>query len=678
MHLLVIMHGEDKPNTAEKTDKVIWAEIPPERDNKDLHKKVMRHMIHGPCKGNPNYVCMEVGDDGQKRCGKEFPKAFEERTIVDGDNYPVYRRRSPEDGGLCRVKEVKNDKGELVLRVVDNSYVVPYNPYLLQKYDCHLNVENVNSIHAVKYLYKYVTKGQDRASFAALEEGPDGKLVVDEIQSYLDGRYISSSLALWRLYEFGLHEKFPPVSKLPVHLPGEQTVLFSNLEDMQRATVAQPDTKLTAYFDFMRNEGELAADIQYEEVHQFCVWESKQKCWRWRSKMRGPGFIDEKGRKVHMHLGRIPFFRPNREDQERFYLRMLLLERPASSFEALRTVGDETFDTFKEACVKLGLLNNDNELDGIMQEVGSFQMPRTVRKTFVALLLHMTPSDCPGLFERHLGILSDDVRRKAESEGLYADQPQLLEGYLRNKTLAILKDLLEVAGSTLGNFHLKEPEPEYVDPRPALLRREEILDPLVLAELRAEVAELEGKLTDEQRAVYDAVASNFADVEDEGPLPPELFSLNACGGSGKTFILNLLLKKVRSMGKIALAVAFSGIAATLLDNGCTVHSRFKAPLHLKEDSVCSITPRSILAKLINRASLLIVDEVRMNALFYLWGSSRRVHFTSGDHGQQVALRGGGPHPPRHLQDGRSLRWDRHRPRGRLAPDPPRGAGREQG
>ena len=46
----------------------------------------------------------------------------------------------------------------------------------------------------------------------------------------------------------------------------------------------------------------------------------------------------------------------------------------------------------------------------------------------------------------------------------------------------------------------------------------------------------------------------------------------------KPFLTNLLLAKMRLKGQIALAVASSGIAATLLTGGRTAHSAFKLPL----------------------------------------------------------------------------------------------------
>jgi len=58
----------------------------------------------------------------------------------------------------------------------------------------------------------------------------------------------------------------------------------------------------------------------------------------------------------------------------------------------------------------------------------------------------------------------------------------------------------------------------------------------------------------------------------------KILFLDAPGGIGKHFLINLLLAKVRYGGKIALAVASSGIAATLLVGARTAHYTFKLPL----------------------------------------------------------------------------------------------------
>lgn len=74
------------------------------------------------------------------------------------------------------------------------------------------------------------------------------------------------------------------------------------------------------------------------------------------------------------------------------------------------------------------------------------------------------------------------------------------------------------------------------------------------------VTKMEPCLTDEQKQVYENVLSS---VNGQA----KLFFLDAPGGTGKTFLINSLLAKVRKDSKIGLATASSGIAATLLPGG---------------------------------------------------------------------------------------------------------------
>ena len=80
------------------------------------------------------------------------------------------------------------------------------------------------------------------------------------------------------------------------------------------------------------------------------------------------------------------------------------------------------------------------------------------------------------------------------------------------------------------------------------------------------------------------------------------------GGSGKTFLYNLLAAHYRQQDKIVLCVASTGIAATLLSNGKTAHSTFKIPLELYEDSRCNVSRSSELAELFRKTHLIIWDE----------------------------------------------------------------------
>ena len=91
-----------------------------------------------------------------------------------------------------------------------------------------------------------------------------------------------------------------------------------------------------------------------------------------------------------------------------------------------------------------------------------------------------------------------------------------------------------------------------------------------------------------------------------------MIALDAHGGTGKTFVLSNLLSYVRSQGKIALATATSGIAANILEGGRTLHYRMKVPVEeIHDKSLCSIKDNSNLAKLLQKTSLLVIDECTM-------------------------------------------------------------------
>lgn len=70
---------------------------------KELSERVLRCMIHGPCGShNPTAPCMKDG-----KCSKGFPKPYRETTIEDKQGFPLYRRRSPEQGGFGVAKQYR-------------------------------------------------------------------------------------------------------------------------------------------------------------------------------------------------------------------------------------------------------------------------------------------------------------------------------------------------------------------------------------------------------------------------------------------------------------------------------------------------------------------------------------------------------------------------------------------
>ncbi|KAG2881047.1 hypothetical protein PC114_g21759 [Phytophthora cactorum] len=81
-----------------------------------------------------------------------------------------------------------------------------------------------------------------------------------------------------------------------------------------------------------------------------------------------------------------------------------------------------------------------------------------------------------------------------------------------------------------------------------------------------ETVDQEHLLNDEQRFVYSTIINAV-----DNPIPGNtLFFVDGPGGTGKSTLLKHILAKVRLSGKIALAVASSGIASLLLMcNGVT-------------------------------------------------------------------------------------------------------------
>ena len=125
-----------------------------------------------------------------------------------------------------------------------------------------------------------------------------------------------------------------------------------------------------------------------------------------------------------------------------------------------------------------------------------------------------------------------------------------------------------MGGRELSEYGLPQPQAVDNDRFARVYRREVDYDQ---GEQQAYIEHNLPMLTSDQQEVYNCFCSMIDD--NEGGM---LF-LDAPGGTGKTF---LILAKLQSEGKIALATASRGIAATLLTGGHTLHSTFKIPLDL--------------------------------------------------------------------------------------------------
>jgi ATP-dependent DNA helicase PIF1 len=123
--------------------------------------------------------------------------------------------------------------------------------------------------------------------------------------------------------------------------------------------------------------------------------------------------------------------------------------------------------------------------------------------------------------------------------------------------------------------------------------------------LEEHVSDNRPKLNPCQREAYESVMAAI-DSRQGG-----LFFLDGPGGTGKTFVENLLLATVRGRGDIALAVASNGIAALLLEGGRTAHSMFSIPIPCEHNAVCEVEKEGHKAQLFRSVRLIIWDEASM-------------------------------------------------------------------
>ncbi|XP_048004348.1 ATP-dependent DNA helicase pif1-like [Leguminivora glycinivorella] len=127
-------------------------------------------------------------------------------------------------------------------------------------------------------------------------------------------------------------------------------------------------------------------------------------------------------------------------------------------------------------------------------------------------------------------------------------------------------------------------------------------------ELLEYIAHNKPLLNDNQKNVYNVIMNRINNNTGG------IIYLDAPGGTGKTFLLNLLLAEIRATKHIALALASSGIASTLMEGGRTAHSALQLPLNIAEQQfpVCKISGKSGRGQLLKQAKIIIWDECTMS------------------------------------------------------------------
>ncbi|XP_074324016.1 uncharacterized protein LOC141660936 [Apium graveolens] len=541
IHMLIWLDKDSKKYLKENVDKFVSGEFPDPDLDPVGYAAVKEFMIHGPCGlQNPKSPCMK-----DMRCIRHYPKRYCDSTTFDSSGFPIYMRRRQHIS-------VNVHNADL-----DNQWVVPYNRDLL---------------------VKKKKKNDDLSDD-----------VVDEINSFFDGRYLCGAESAWRIFGFPIHCRTISVERLPFHLPNQKNCTFRANESL--AKVASQEkyrlSKLEAFF-LLNTVDHLARNYTYDEIPQHYVWDDKGRQWNKRKRGR------QIGRLCYVH----------HSSGEPWFLRLLLTKvKGPTSFEDIMTVNGMRFTTFKDACKEYGLLDDDREWHEVMSQCAVGGLPPQMRQLFVHIIVNCKVADILDLWNCHWQHMVEDIllkrRHKTNNAKLILNEKQL-QFYV----LAELNDLLRSVGKSLKNFdQLPQPPDIYLNHGSNnLIIEETCYDTLEMAEHHRRLL---SSCNSDQLRVYEAV------IEAVNSEAGGLFFVSGSGGSGKTYLWRTLIYRLRSEGRIVLPVATSGIVATLMPGGRTAHSRFKIPIVLDEFSLCNISHDSDIARLIKKTKLIIWDEAPM-------------------------------------------------------------------
>jgi hypothetical protein len=348
-------------------DTFISAQLPDPTTDPIGYEVVSSFMVHGPCGRQVSYSpCMSEG-----KCSKFYPKQYCEKTAILENSFAQYAR--PNNGLVVKKNGID----------VDNKFIVPHNVDLVVKYQAHINVERVNRDGMHKYFFKYVTKGFDSAGIG-IQRGPtdtsSSNEPINEINIFLECCCVTPNDGSWRLLQYDIHYTDPLVECLPVHLPFENNVVFTEEDDLEEV-IDNPNnarTKLTSWLE-ANNNIPSARNYTYIEFPEHFTWHSDGKYWNIRK-----GKHNKINRIAHVNLAQ----------GETYYLRMLLhIVKGATTFSKIRIVGGHDYPTFRLACQSLGILGDNQEWSHALNDASQWASPYHLRQFFITLLLFCEVTD---------------------------------------------------------------------------------------------------------------------------------------------------------------------------------------------------------------------------------------------------------------------------------------------
>ncbi|GFQ65253.1 ATP-dependent DNA helicase [Trichonephila clavata] len=299
----------------------------------------------------------------------------------------------------------------------------------------------------------------------------------DEVTQYQMGRYVSSNEAVWRIFSFPIHERHPSVVHLAVHLENGQRVYFTAQNAVQRAA-QPPSTTLTSFFETCQND-DFAQTLLYSEMPKYYTWnQSSRRFIRRKQGKPVPGYTDVYSTDA---IGRIYSVHPSND--ECFYLRLLLVNvRGPTSFQQLRTVDGKLCGSYREACQRLQLLENDAHWDQTLNDAVISSHAHQIRTLFSIIISTCFPSNPIYLWIKYKDYMCDDILYQIRNR---MGNPNIqISEEIYNEALISIEDMcLIMSNKLLIQLGLTAPNRPMHDAFNQELHRERLYDLNTLKEL---------------------------------------------------------------------------------------------------------------------------------------------------------------------------------------------------
>jgi hypothetical protein len=198
------------------------------------------------------------------------------------------------------------------------------------------------------------------------------------------------------------------------------------VEEQQRTALSQ-----WMVFNATSNAG---GSLTYDRFPEKFRWDTQTRQWLPRVR---PG--------QDAHIGRVYWVSPG--GGEKYFLRVLLHHvEGAKSFSDLRTVDGECCATFREACVRRGLLQDDREWRQCLRDASSTQTGLQMRCLFCIILEYNSPENPQALWDEFKASFAEDKVYEARCAARDANAVMPSQHELENAAAWDIEQMLNQQG----------------------------------------------------------------------------------------------------------------------------------------------------------------------------------------------------------------------------------------